>query len=320
MAESRLPLLLVALVFGGRQVTKFLSRAPVITCESSQPLVRTLRQALSEEELHALQHEIDQMLPTLTENNLGYGFKKTRGFVLKFNRNGAKKLRDLSFMNGTYRLSGSILRPFHSGPAVSLHVDDTVGINSVRKYLAHSVSVLYLSVPSSMIGGSLRLWRWGGEPKTLDNPEATVTPEENKLTVFRGDSYHMVEAWTSATDEDVFVPALKSMRVSLVLEAYRISDEVYPQATEFDASTDVEVNSARAALAAYNDITSIALIVLCLIAAAVCVVEVMGWHRVSRGSAPGVSRDAKGDDAQALGNKGDVRKRTGRNNKGAASR
>ena len=45
--------------------------------------------------------------------------------------------------------------------SVDLHLDDTVGISSKHTFVAHQVSVLYVSVPEDMEGGQLELFSHG---------------------------------------------------------------------------------------------------------------------------------------------------------------
>jgi len=101
--------------------------------------------------------------------------------VLKFNQDGAKKLSDPTHLNGTYSflapyferfrdreanayvLNGLVVPPCAEAVtdtdfSVGIHVDNTVGIDSARLYMAHSVSVLYLDVPVDMVLGPYKIF------------------------------------------------------------------------------------------------------------------------------------------------------------------
>lgn len=96
------------------------------------------------------------------------------GLVLKFSADGARRLSEEG--DGAY----AFLAPFFesvrdpeanafvlnvliippsddvANPAVSVHLDDAVSVNSARLYNAYSVTVLYLHVPADMV----RLAQW----------------------------------------------------------------------------------------------------------------------------------------------------------------
>jgi large subunit ribosomal protein L26e len=55
-------------------------------------------------------------------------------------------------------------------------------------WLAHSVSVLYLSIPVGMVGGALELYTDHDNKR----PDARILPNAGELVVFRGDAYHRV--------------------------------------------------------------------------------------------------------------------------------
>lgn len=91
-------------------------------------------------------------------------------------------------------------------------------------FLAHTVSVMYVSVPPDMQGGQLELLgnmttysdADGVEPPPIDS----VFPVHNLHAEFRGDSYHRVRGYATETS---------ILRVSLVLEQYLLDadDEKY---------------------------------------------------------------------------------------------
>jgi hypothetical protein len=97
------------------------------------------------------------------------------------------------------------------------HVDDTLAHSAPGiTFLAHAVSVLYISVPPDMSGGELELL--GPAPSEDVVPEdfeiQHVAPVENRMAQFRGDSYHQVRGYS--TDTDIIC-------ISLVLEQYRVA-------------------------------------------------------------------------------------------------
>lgn len=171
--------------------------------------------------------------------------------------------------SNAFVLNVLIVEPNASDPsaAVGLHLDNTAAINSARKYIAHSVSVLYLQVPKGMEGGELELF------ETIEDgieagPDATVIPAEGDLILFRGDAFHRISSMSLAgdhgfepdelghweEDEDEFEGAEEMvrgedrLRISLVLEQYRIPDAAYGYTSVFELneSEDHRVYSKRA--------------------------------------------------------------------------
>ena len=203
---------------------------------------------------------------------LGGVFEKTPGWALKFNREGRSRLAGddgwgflqeyvdavADSATNAFVLNCVIIPPQgvvavpsseDFEPAVGMHLDDTVGIDSARHYLAHSVSVLYLNVPLGMKGGELLLLRHAdakssvsaGSKELEKRAHAKVSPEEGLLATFRGDAYRGVTALAAeaATDDDDELverksdSALGTARVSLVLEQYRIPSHLYKATTTF---------------------------------------------------------------------------------------
>jgi hypothetical protein len=178
--------------------------------------------------------------PRISNNSLNpEGFNGTRGFVIQFaNDVGVDMFRNEKGFNCD---NFNPLLPFFeksrdpeanafvmnvlvcdkptnpSDVVVGSHVDDTLAHSAPGiTFLAHAVSVLYISVPPDMKGGALELL--GSEP-TQDALEDDfqgdqVEPVENRMAQFRGDSYHQVRGYS--TDSDV-------LRISLVLEQYRVA-------------------------------------------------------------------------------------------------
>jgi len=192
----------------------------------------------------ALRHPLLRIKGELNENSFG----KTRGFVLKFNEDGIERFRsDTAYecfapvfdrmrvpltnafvMNLLLCELGNYDEYDANGLAVGLHLDDTVGIFSKNSFIAHQVSVLYLSVPADMEGGELDLFPYGDGATPDDGvPEESVVPEENLMVTFRGDAFHRVRSYRARS---------KTERVSLVLEQYFIDDRHYAKTHRFVAS------------------------------------------------------------------------------------
>ena len=177
------------------------------------------------------------------------GFSKTRGFVLKFNEEGERdRFRrdpDYECFVGLFddlrlplanafvvNLLLCELEDYETYDAnrfsVGLHLDDTVGIDSKHTFLAHQVSVLYVSVPEDMQGGELHVFEYGDNKRDIkeeDAPDRAVIPEENLLVTFRGDAYHRVRSYRTRS---------KRERVSIVIEQYYIDDAYVPSTVGFE--------------------------------------------------------------------------------------
>ena len=157
--KDKWPILAVCLIFGGRQYSKHMTGVAVRSVTPAQELVTLKKHAMSEHQLSSLRSHLEAALPSLEGQYLGRGFANTRGFVLKFNTQGAAKLRDPDFMNGTYCFLSPFFETFRDpaanafvlnalvvpaggsadearDPAVGLHVDNTVAIDSARPRLA----------------------------------------------------------------------------------------------------------------------------------------------------------------------------------------
>lgn len=79
------------------------------------------------------------------------------------------------------------------------------------------------------MGGWLQIWKYDRQPsqritEDMRTPDRTVTPEENTMIAFRGDSFHRVMGYTTRT---------QTKRISLVLEQYKVDPLFYPFTTQF---------------------------------------------------------------------------------------
>lgn len=88
-------------------------------------------------------------------------------------------------------------------------------------FIAHTVSVMYVSVPEDMEGGELELLGSHEEAHGTGRPSPapaleSVTPKHNLHAEFRGDSVHRVRGYATKTNQ---------LRISLVLEQYKVAEE-----------------------------------------------------------------------------------------------
>lgn len=215
---------------------------------------------LAPEELSALKAGLkdhEMMLTELESLSSQVAFRATRGFIVRFNNDGVDRFRGdarygplvplferlrspeaNAFVMNVLVVGGSVgdvdaaalSRKDH---AVGCHIDQDIAINTtlwIRTFTAHEVNVLYASVPEGMVGGDLLLYPFHhGIPATSDVPTQRVSPRENTLVRFRGDSYHCVSAHASPPRacDGGNCSVFDSARVSVVLEQYRIRPEFY---------------------------------------------------------------------------------------------
>ena len=192
---------------------------------------------------------VDEQKREAGMNLCGENFADTRGFVVKFNLQGIStflKHKHFSFLSPYFKsvripdcnafVCNVLICNETKNPgsyAVGLHVDNTVGIQSSKFFMAHQVDVLYMNVPPDMQGGELELfqythpeWGSGREPPTegewVRNPDDVVKPKQNTHVAFRGDAWHRVRGFTNSKAKEV-------PRISLVVEQYKIDELYYPQ-------------------------------------------------------------------------------------------
>lgn len=268
-----MPTLVVVLVLmiGLRHATVQLTEVAVISCTEDMPILRQQDEFMDNSTLAGLFKDAVGHPESWKLSLSNSSFSKTRGFVLRFNRDGAAHLADPAFSflvpyferardpeANAFVLNVLIIPPSPANddvPSVGMHLDDTVGIDSPRRYVAHTVSVLYLQVPQGMDGGILEIFhvpedaRKPGGRTTATTPNVVVHPKVNQLNVFRGDAFHQITAMhvprrraaEAASDVDmgdsnVSGPLADDYRVSLVLEQYRVPASAYPATTTFDVN------------------------------------------------------------------------------------
>jgi hypothetical protein len=220
-----------------------------LTTTSDQELVVRRDAHLSEEAFAALRRcALDHPKLRVKGELNDASFGKTRGFVVKFNEEGIERFRShpdyACFVDVFDGLREPLTNAFvmnvllcdlgdydaydANGVAVGVHLDDTVGIFSRHSFVAHQVSVLYVSVPEDMEGGQLELFSYGdGNLPENAEPNDAVEPKENLMVTFRGDAFHRVRSYRTRSARE---------RVSLVVEQYYIGDEHYGKTKTFEES------------------------------------------------------------------------------------
>ena len=273
-----------------RQLSLYNFEVPYTTADAATPLVVERTDIFSDDARKKL---LDAAFrhPASRKQALSEHFKRTRGFVLQFNDAGAARLRDsgdFGFLApffdamhdneaNAFVLNVLIVPPSPASeraPAVGLHRDNTVGVSSARVFVAHSVSVFYLQVPPGMRGGELNLYAEAPDDQEGGDgypPDAVVRPTQGATANFRGDAYHKVNRWWYAghaadeDDEEVFDEE-EDMRVSLVLEQYRLPESAAAHTTEFALIRDDHRSYqaiAQATLFTFNQLGSL-FVALCI--------------------------------------------------------
>lgn len=230
---------------------------PIVSCTPDQPFLTRSAIKLSVDDLDQLRNLTTTRASELQESNDNQlnddAFSMTSGFVLHFNREGLKFIQDpasdyhylLPFFDAVqdatanaFTLNALIVPPTPPGQAFAVkpHIDNTVSIVHEQQFHAHEVAVLYLQVPAAMQGGELLLWRRGGE---TSRPDERVQPSDSpsdNLVTFRGDAVHGINAMRLASgdgSDDTCDDNSPQVRISLVLEQYRIPDAFYAFTTTF---------------------------------------------------------------------------------------
>lgn len=238
----------------GRVAVRFVDppHKTIVSCTPEMPLVERYTDYMDPEVFSRMQQCLVGH-PKITSNSLNpEGFVGTRGFVLRFSgEKGVERFYRVTKFNcgedGFHPLIPFFERARHPDSnafvlnvlvcdkptsvddlIVNTHVDDTLG-HDVRntQFLAHTVSVLYVSVPDDMTGGELRI---RGNETIFDEDKIldSIKPHENTMAAFRGDSYHEVNGYDTQTDK---------VRLSLVLEQYKVDDRYVDYLTEYEEST-----------------------------------------------------------------------------------
>jgi len=176
-----------------------------------------------------LDHVRERILksPLLAASTLNAGFAGTQGFSLTFKAEGRDRLNKhfpefVPYLESviTPTCNAWFLNPLliMKGNRVAPHIDCSLKSwtrPDIPPY-PEKVSVLYVQVPQDMQGGQLILHR--------KKPLATVNPQTNLLVEFQGSLRHEVCAVECSTP-----------RISLVLESYRLPDDLLDRVPDFFA-------------------------------------------------------------------------------------
>ena len=129
------------------------------------------------------------------------------------------------------------------------------------------VSVYYLLVPTEMEGGELELFADLVQKK---RPDERVYPIEGDLVTFRGDAYHRVTQVRQRVGAEAPPTATESLRVSLVLEQYRIPERVYEHTFEFEISNKADhrtyAPTTKSWLNLFNQFSKMVVVAICVVA------------------------------------------------------
>jgi len=142
----------------------------MMSCLPTQPLVDIKDDFMNAVEFKDLRECLDDHPLVLGNELCESNFKGTRGFVVKFSEAGISQFRSNKYFEclapyfdaarlpetNAFVMNLLICEVGSSDPnsvAVGTHLDNTIGINSWRTFVAHQVSVLYAVVPNDMQGG-----------------------------------------------------------------------------------------------------------------------------------------------------------------------
>lgn len=173
--------------------------------------------------LSKLQRQIETC-PYFAVNNLNRDFIGTKGFSVVFQRTGLSEVeKQFPFFQPYLNLAlqptcnAFYLNPLllKTGSRVDPHID-----RSLRSYCntiepPATVSVLYVQVPTALVGGELVL-------RHNKRQVGQIRPQFNTLLYFQGDLTHSVNAVTSP-----------GTRLSLVCEQYNLSETELWEIPEF---------------------------------------------------------------------------------------
>ncbi len=166
--------------------------------------------------------------PYFVANTLNRDFVATRGFSVVFRRPGIPRVASAFPFLAPYMervltaadaadCNAFYLNPLglERGSRVDPHVDRSLRSYAPRVDPPRCVSVLYVAVPSPLVGGELVLSRGR---RMLGR----VTPRVNTLLTFAGDLTHAVSAVSS-----------EGLRLSVVCEQYALGDDELASIPEF---------------------------------------------------------------------------------------
>lgn len=218
----------------------------VRTCPSSQPLVRLFPNYFRHPEFEGLRNSLrasaDMQDSSLSQDNFG----NTKGWMIRFSEEGIARVRShpkfhmvMPYFDKARNPEANAFvvnylicnQPPEGENAVEMHLDNSVamtgGATTNYTIVAHQVNVLYLDVPEGMKGGDLEVWPF--ERGTTELDKTVVSPGENLMAEFRGDSFHRVGKLT--------LPDGKP-RVGIVFEQYKITEKFYSYLIPFCVGDD----------------------------------------------------------------------------------
>ncbi|WP_375770473.1 2OG-Fe(II) oxygenase [Archangium gephyra] len=169
----------------------------------------------------------------LGESNLTPQFSGTYGFSVTFRRNALSEVTGrfpafAPFLDAALLpvCNAFLLNPLliQNGRGVETHLDKSMMYYGDRMGCPVAVSVLYIQVPEQLAGGELRLYHRGERV-------AALAPRANSLVTFRGDMAHEVVAVEAGA------PELPAARISLVVEQYRLPEELLARVPRMELRT-----------------------------------------------------------------------------------
>ncbi|HYO64906.1 MAG TPA: 2OG-Fe(II) oxygenase [Archangium sp.] len=202
---------------GAFRLQQFVHRTPDALPANT---VETIRNAILESSL-------------LGASNLSAQFSGTYGFSVTFRREALAEVTgrfpafapflDAALLPGC---NAFLLNPLliQNGRGVEAHLDKSMMYYGDRIGCPVAVSVLYVQVPEQLAGGELRLYHRGARVGAL-------APRRNSLVTFRGDMAHEVVAVEAGA------PELTAARISLVVEQYRLPEELLARVPRMELRT-----------------------------------------------------------------------------------
>jgi hypothetical protein len=169
----------------------------------------------------------------LGETNLTSQFSGTYGFSVTFRREALSDVKDrfpafAPFLDAALLpgCNAFLLNPLliQNGRGVENHLDKSMMFYGAGIDCPIAVSVLYVQVPQQLAGGALRLYHRGRQVAVLE-------PRPGALVTFRGDLVHEVVAVEAGA------PELSAARISLVVEQYRLPEELLARVPEMELRT-----------------------------------------------------------------------------------
>ncbi len=183
--------------------------------------------AFSLDYLKSLEKEI-LSCPYLGESQLSESFAGTQGFSIVFKRSAITQVNNHFPFLEPYletalnsKCNAFYLNPLliGKGNLVESHIDSSISSFTKKTTVPAIVSVLYVKVPSDLIGGELLLQK---NEQQIDK----IKPQANSLLYFSGKLEHSVSKVESS-----------GLRISLVCEQYNLGENLLSLIPEFKVQT-----------------------------------------------------------------------------------